>query len=515
MGSHAGKSTSTIDVTELTIPTFHAALRKGQTSITSVINTYLARIAQHEPTLKSLITINPNAIKEAYQKDIETEQFLNDPSTTGFAFPPLHGVAVLLKDNYTTHDLPTSAGCKALATLTSQNDSQVVQFLRKAGAIILAKTNLHEFALHGTTTSSLGGQTLNPYDLTRTPGGSSGGTGAALAMNLGMVGCGTDTVNSLRSPASSCSIVGFRPSVGVILTTGIVPVSETQDVAGPMARCVNDVRILFDVMRGDEQSTILKSARIEGKSQLRIGVLEEYFCLEGSSNSNNTINPDVLAENAIIQDIIRKALSSVSSTSTSINISLIPIPKHPSAWSVSTLLEKADTQIYEFQEVLNEFLASQSIISPHKTLQSIANSGEYHQDAITSVFSLPLSNPKIYSCTSVEYKSRLSYISSLKQSVRDIFAQYAVDVLVYPHQRQFPVPIGETIQPNRNGILAALTGRPAICIPAGFSPPTLSAPSGIPIGLELMGQERGDEGLLDLAEVFERVLRARRVPFTQ
>ena len=181
MNSHADKSTSTLDVTELTIPTFHTALRRGQTNVTSVINTYLTRIAQHEQTLKCLITINPHALEEALQKDIETKQFLNDPFTTEdeheheHAFPPLHGVAVLLKDNYTTHNLPTSAGCKALATLTSQNNSEVVEFLRKAGAIILAKTNLHEFALHGTTTSSLGGQTLNPYDLTRTPGGSSGG----------------------------------------------------------------------------------------------------------------------------------------------------------------------------------------------------------------------------------------------------------------------------------------------------------------------------------------------------
>jgi Asp-tRNA(Asn)/Glu-tRNA(Gln) amidotransferase A subunit family amidase len=259
MSSHA----STIDVTELTIPTFHAALREGQTSITAVVRAYLSRITQYDKTLKSLITINSNALSEAAEKDAETGRLLqqNAENTTpavaaaAASLPALHGVPILLKDNYTTYGLPTSGGSKALATLSSR-DSNVVRTLRQNGAIIIGKANLHEFALHGTTTSSLGGQTLNPYDSTRTPGGSSGGTGAALALNLGMVGCGTDTVNSLRSPASACSIVGFRPSLGRVDTQGIVPVSETQDVAGPMGRCVGDVKVLFDVMKGDSKGSV-------------------------------------------------------------------------------------------------------------------------------------------------------------------------------------------------------------------------------------------------------------------
>lgn len=480
MSSHA----STIDVTELTIPTFHAALREGRTTITAVVGAYLSRIAQHDPTIKSLIAINPNALTEAAEKDAETDRLLqrNAGSTSTTArLPALHGVPVLLKDNYTTHDLPTSGGAKALATLTSKRDSNVVRKLRQSGAIILAKANLHEFALHGTTTSSLGGQTLNPYDITRTPGGSSGGTGAGLALNLGMVGCGTDTVNSLRSPASACSIVGFRPSVGRVDAEGIVPVSETQDVAGPMGRCVGDVRVLFDVMKGDSLS---QGSETESKSVFRIGILEEYFHLEtppssSSSDANLELEPELVAENAIVQDVTRKALSLISSaqdpSNTNVNldisITLVPIPasNHNDVdWSASHLLSNGDTQAFEFREYLNEFLQSDQISSPHTSLESIASSGEYDQKAVTDVFTLPLSDKHRYSRQSSEYQTRLTLIESLKNSVREIFTKHDVDALVYPHQRHFPIKIGPTIQPARNGILAALTGRPAVCIPGKF-----------------------------------------------
>lgn len=457
---------SSTDVTELTISTFHAALREGRTSITEVVGAYLARIAQHDPTIKSLITINNNALTEAAKKDQETHILL------GSGLPRLHGVPVLLKDNYTTKDLPTSAGTTALRNLTS-HDSEVVTHLRNAGAIILAKANLHEFALHGTTTSSLGGQTLNPYDLSRTPGGSSGGTGAALALNLGMVGCGTDTMNSLRSPASACSIVGFRPSTGKISCNGIVPVSETQDVAGPMGRSVADVRILFDVMSGNLKCPGQKRPETETdtdtdagrRSSIRIGILDAYFHLENAESSAE----DILAENAIVQDVVRRALSSAQDAA---DITLVPIPISGSQldWGVSTLLAKADTQAFEFRECLNEFLQSEGICSPHSTLECIARSGEYHKEAVTDVFTLPLSDAETYSRSSEAYHARLSHITALKASVRQLFNDTGIDALAYPHQRQLPIKIGPTVQPARNGILAALTGRPAICIPGRCLP---------------------------------------------
>ena len=448
---------SAMSLNELTISGFHTALRQQTTSCATVTRTYLDRIAQHDQTLQSLICINNAALETAEKKDEEAKSFIKSNKP----FPALHGVPVILKDNYGTHDLPTSAGAKALRTLCTAEDSTVVSNIRNAGAIILAKANLHEFALHGTTTSSLGGQTRNPYDLTRTPGGSSGGTAAALAANLGLVGCGTDTMNSLRSPASACAIVGFRPTLGTISCRGIVPVSETQDVAGPMARTVGDLRVLYGVMKGDSHHVPREDSSTRN---IRIGVLEAYFGLEEEESS---LPAELVVENQGVQRVVRNAISSISEAA---NITLVPV--QPTAdWRLATLLARADTQSFEFRESLDTFLQSEIVSStPHRTLESIAQSGEFHRDAITEAFTEPLENPDVYSRSSAEYRARLEFIASLKESVQRCFEIYGIDALVYPHQRQLAVHIGATRQPRRNGVLAVLTGRPAICLPGKLLP---------------------------------------------
>ena len=443
------------DIKGLTISKLHSALRNGTTSCSEVVNAYLARIAQYDPTIKALICINPNAKDIAKQKDTEIKSYIQNQTP----FPPLCGVPIILKDNYTTIELPTSAGSKALQSLRTKSDSVVVARLRDAGAIILAKANLHEFALHGTTTSSLGGQTLNPYDLSRTPGGSSGGTAAALAANMGLVGCGTDTMNSLRSPASACSIVGFRPSKGLVSKEGIVPVSETQDMAGPMARTVEDVRTLFQVMRVDGSVDPPYSGESKTADELRIGYLGSYYKLEGEISR---ADPGVVVENCEVCHV------AVSSIMDSLDMDVIDIEDHDD-WSISRLLQVADTQPFEFRDCLDSFLQSDQISStPHRSLESIAQSGEYHKEAVTEVFHAPLENPKVFSRTSPEYQSRLDTIAALKESVNACFEKHNLDAILFPHQRQLVVTVGHTRQPNRNGVLAALTGRPAICIPGVY-----------------------------------------------
>lgn len=452
------------NILELTIPAYHALLHQGKTSCSEVIRIYLARITQHDPTLKTLITTNPHAQSTAVEKDTEIKYYLQH----GIPLKHLHGVPIILKDNYTTSNLPTSAGSRALQSLHGK-DSEVVVHLLNAGAIILAKANLHEFALHGTTTSSLGGQTLNPYDFSRTPGGSSGGTAAALAANLGLVGCGTDTMNSLRSPASACSIVGFRPSRGSVSCVGIVPVSETQDMAGPMGRTVGDVRILHEVMRGpvsastDSCSDSWSLCREQQQQQRasRIGVLDAYFDLEDVKACSD----QVIAENRTVQRIVRNALNTIQCQ---LDIILVPVDSDPD-WALANILANADTQPFEFKDCLDAFLQSPHILStPYRSLQAIALSGNYDEAAVTEVFYAPLHDPEIYTRTSKEYRSRLDTIGALKESVRRCFDKYELDVMVYPHQRQLVVNVGETRQPNRNGVLAAVTGNPAICIPGKF-----------------------------------------------
>ncbi|KAJ5493567.1 Amidase [Penicillium fimorum] len=492
---------------EMTIIKFHDLLRIDPSIGPELVNKYLEAIKQHDGTLKSLITINSAALETSMEKATETLTF----NQSNRPFPPLHSVPIILKDNYSTADLPTSAGVKALHNLRTKDDSEVVSQLRAAGAIILAKANLHEFALQGITLSSLGGQTLNPYDKTRTPGGSSGGTGVALAANFGLAGCGTDTMNSLRSPASACEIVGFRPSTGRVSCVGIVPVSQTQDAAGPMGRSVGDVKILYGVMKrpdgGEVDSKDASEAIPRSSRQVRIGVLEAYF--QPESYTDATVESEYIAENQIVQEIIRSSLDFIQEQDADITLVPITPSSHPD-WSFGTLFEKADTQAFEFKHYLDEFLQSPLVSStPHQSLESIAQSGEFEPQAMTHVFSAALENPETFSLTSEAYRSRLGYIAALKESVKQCFDRYDIDALVYPHQTQLPVKIGAKKQSGRNGVLAALTGRPAICIPAGRSPKTASAVLGVPVGLELMGRRWGDDELLDIAERAEGILKGR------
>ncbi|HEY0824703.1 MAG TPA: amidase family protein, partial [Ramlibacter sp.] len=229
---------------EATIAGVHAACRAGALSTTELVSHYLARIAAYDrqgPALHSLLTVNPRALEEAQRLDA-----LRRAGRTG----ALHGIPVILKDNFDTHDMPTTGGSVAMRESRPARDAFVVRRLREAGALILGKANLQEFARGGVSVSSLGGQVRNPYDLTRSAGGSSGGTGAAIAADFALAGTGSDTGQSIRSPASACCLVGVRPTRGLVSRAGIMPNSLTQDEAGPITRTVRDAAVMLDVMAG-------------------------------------------------------------------------------------------------------------------------------------------------------------------------------------------------------------------------------------------------------------------------
>src|SRR5438876_11359676 len=230
---------------EATIRATHAAFAAGKITCVELVRAYLNRIEAYDhrgAALNAIITINPKALETAAEMDrLAAADKLRSP---------LHCIPVILKDNYDTADMPTTGGSLTLAESIPPRDAFVVKKLRDAGAIILAKANLTELARGGTTVSSLGGQTRDPYDLTRTPGGASGGTGAAIAGNFGVVGTGSDTGQSVRSPASALSLVGLRPTRGLVSRDGIIPYSSTQDEAGPIARTVDDTARMLDAMAG-------------------------------------------------------------------------------------------------------------------------------------------------------------------------------------------------------------------------------------------------------------------------
>ena len=217
------------DPREATISSTHHALYTGLTTCQQVVSSFLSRIEALNTHTNAIVSLDPHALQIADQYDIQLQ-------ANNSSYGPLFCIPTLLKDNYDTVDLPTTGGSLDLRYSQPSKDAPSVTALRQAGAIILGKANLHELALEGLSVSSLGGQTINPYDKTRTPGGSSGGTGAAIAASFAVWGTGTDTVNSLRSPASANSLFSVRPTRGLISRTGIIPISYTQDAIGPIAR---------------------------------------------------------------------------------------------------------------------------------------------------------------------------------------------------------------------------------------------------------------------------------------
>src|SRR5690625_728047 len=229
------------------IARIHRACARQTLSVTSIVEDCLTRIRDHDQQgagLNAVVAVNDDQALESARK-------LDDFHARNRQLAgPLHGVPVVIKDNFHTVDMPTRGSCVALSDQPGALESTITRKLRQAGAIMLAKTNMHELALAGTTISSLAGQTRNPYDLTRTPGGSSGGTGAALAAGYGLVGLGTDTVNSIRSPASAHALVGLRPTRGMVSRGGLIPVCESQDAAGPLVHTVADAAQVLNVIVG-------------------------------------------------------------------------------------------------------------------------------------------------------------------------------------------------------------------------------------------------------------------------
>src|SRR5262245_44858182 len=242
------------DPVERSIAELSAAMVAGTTTSRALTTIYLARIEQYDkngPAINAMIATNPHAIDDAAALDRER-------ATRG-PRGPLHGVPVVIKDNYETADMPTTAASIALKGWTTGRDAFQVRRLREAGVVIVGKTNLHEFARGITTISSLGGQTRNPYDPTRNPGGSSGGTGAAVAADFAPAGMGSDTCGSIRYPAAENSLVGLRPTMGLSSRSGIIPLSHSQDVGGPLARTVMDVALVLDATVGPDPDDAITS----------------------------------------------------------------------------------------------------------------------------------------------------------------------------------------------------------------------------------------------------------------
>jgi Asp-tRNA(Asn)/Glu-tRNA(Gln) amidotransferase A subunit family amidase len=470
-------------IIDATFTEFQQAMETGLLTSRKLVEAYFNRIEANDrqgPHVQAMLALNPFALEQADELDEERKR----QGPRG----PLHGLPIVVKDNYNTKDMPTTGGTQVLAGFVPSADCRIVQNLCNAGAIILGKTNLHELALFGLTCSTLGGQTKNPYDATKTPGGSSGGTGVAVSANFAAAGTGTDTVNSNRSPASANNLVGIRPTKGLINLEGIIPVSFTQDNAGPIARTVEDAAFLLEAMVDHDHdfscSAGLHPHGLQGK---RIGVLRSFF---GKSPIHEEVNR--ITETALRQ-MQESGARMIDLTSDDI--------------VAEQLIMEFDVQRFEIKQELDHYLSDYQ--APARTIEELLDKGSYEPSIelfLKSAISIedPLNDP--------EYQKRLKKIKDLKAMVLDILDEHHLDALVYPHQKRLVVDIGEASQSDRNGILAALTGCPAITFQAGFSITTSTAPIGIPVGIEFLGRPYDEAKIIQMAYAFQAAVNHRRIP---
>jgi amidase len=480
---------------EATVASVHSALETGRLTCVRLVESYLKRIAAFDdsgPALNAIITINDRALETAAEID---RRFRENRG----ALRPLDCIPVILKDNFDTADMPTTGGSLALAKSLPPEDAFVVQKLRAAGALIIAKANMTELALGGSSVSSMGGQTRNPYDLTRTPGGSSGGTGASIAASFGIIGTGSDTGQSIRSPASAQGLVGIRPTRGLVSRRGIIPASTTQDEAGPITRTVEDAARALTVMAGYDPRdpiTAFGWQRIPptytafldagGLNGARIGVLLD---LRGDQAVHEEVNA-----------VTARAIERMTAAGAAMISIRIP--------NFAGLTEDTQLTQFEFKPAFDAYLAKLGPGAPVKTLQELIASGKFHDSISSALDSYQRTSDGLHSA---EYKERLLRRDALRLAVMNVMAAHKLDAILYPHQKRLVVPIGEE-QVERNGVLSNSTGFPAITFPGGFSTPTHDAPIGVPVGIELLSLDWSEPLLIKLAFAYEQLAKVRRPP---
>lgn len=489
------------DVREATIDSIHNALFTGLTTCRGIVSSYLARIEALNPTINALTALNPDALSVADSMDLRISQ--------GNATEPMFCIPVLVKDNFDALPMNTTGACLALAHNQPTADAPVVNALKLAGAIILGKANMHELALEGLTVSSLGGQTLNPYDLTRTPGGSSGGSGAAVAANLAVFATGTDTMNSLRSPAASNSLFSFRPTRGLLSRAGVVPISFTQDALGAMARTVVDLAAALTVMArigydvGDNTTSLVPPSVLgtdylaamrggPGLNGLRLGLIQGFF--------DSTGGEETTPVNEVLDTVVEKLRGA--------GVAVVNITE--AIYNTTAISAALDVQAYEYREGLDGYLAGTSLTGDQPAgFDELYTSEKFL--VVPSQYSF-VNKSFVSSTSDASYFEAQRGIQNLTIALHATFSANNLDALIYPEQKHLVVKVGSSSQSGRNGILAAVTGSPVVVIPAGFSESSEDAPMGVPVGMEILGLPWSEGSLLSIARGISDIMPVRRMP---
>jgi len=476
------------DVMERTIPELQAAMAAGSLTSRQLVEAYLARIAAYDksgPALNAIVAINPEARTLADALDQERR--------AGSVRGPLHGIPVLVKDNYETLEMPTSAGSIALASFHPRADAFQVKKLREAGAVILAKTNMHELAAGIFTAGSRFGQTRNPYDLDRNPGGSSGGTAAGVAANFAAAGMGSDTCGSIRIPSSHNNLVGLRGTHGLSSRTGIVPLSSTQDIGGPLARSITDLAIMLDATVGPDPADAItregaahipksyrELLRADAMKDARVGVVRALF---GSA-----------PEDQEVTTIVNKAIDTLKNNGAEVIEVVIP--------GLDEMLGSSSLINAEFKFELADYLAGHPN-APVKSLGEVLDKGLYHR-ALEATFRAR-NRPETRQTD--QYRRALIRRSVLRDAVAAVLEEHRLTALLYPTIRRKPARIGDG-QAGSTCQLSAHTGLPALGLPAGWTE------DGLPIGMDLLGPAWTEANLLALGFSIEQTMKPRRPPFS-
>ena len=480
-------------VEETTIAAVHAALRDGRVTCRDIVSQYLQRIERYDrqgPAINALVAVNPDALRLAGE--------LDERRARGSAMGALHCVPVIVKDNMETTDLPTSAGSKSLAGFVSERDAFIVRRIRETDAVVLAKSNMAEFAFspYETVSSIVEGPTRNPYALDRVPACSSGGTAAAVAANLGAVGLGTDTGNSIRGPSAHNALVGIRPTMGLVSRAGIVPLNLAADVAGPMTRTVADAAAVLQVIAGADPADPVTAAsagrvstsyaaglRADALRGARIGILRQAY-------ETSTTDPEVVS-------LFERSLDDMRRQGATIVDSLV----------IDSLAAMRRGSCNQFKADLNAWLASHGGRTPVRTLEDVIASGRFHpsiEQRLRSgqgVEQPPSENP---GCA-----TRDSSRARLRAAVTELMDRHQLDALAYPTWSNPPRPIGDLRTPHgdNNQLFAPSTGFPAITVPMGYL-----RDNTLPAGVQLLGRAWSESRLIGLAYAYEQATRHRRPP---
>jgi Asp-tRNA(Asn)/Glu-tRNA(Gln) amidotransferase A subunit family amidase len=493
----ASGKVSEFDVRETTIAETQAAIRSGRVTCRLLVEAYIKRVKAYDQTthLNSMILLNPEALADADRLDAEFKRT--------HTLRPLHGIVVIVKDNYDTKGLQTTGGSLAMKGTVPATDAFMVKRLREAGAIVLGKSNMAEWAFSPyVTESSIAGITRNPYALDRVPAGSSGGTAAAVAASLGEVGLGTDTGNSIRGPSSHNALVGIRPTIGLTSRDGIIPLNFFADVGGPMARSVADAATVLGVVAGyDPADPVTKMAEISGvkaetdyrkylvKDGLRgarIGVVRRYV--------------DVETGDAQVKALMEKAIADLKAQGAEI-VDPFVIPEY------DKLTEKIGCG--DFQKDLNAYLALHAPHAYYKSLSEIVDSGLY----------LPYIEARLKGSVAPRTEAQLArgpcvdtYHDPKKIAFRDAvlgeMEKDHVDALIYPTWSNPPRKVGDMKSPagDNSQVLSPQTGFPAITVPMGFTYDSL------PAGLTFVGRSFSEGLLIKYAYGYEQATKHRRPP---